>query len=232
MSCSMVAGILPSGGRIDRTMSINLETVLASMAASGVSVAVLLRLFWDTLSERMLAGLKAKHAKELESLKQQHAQLLAGYQHELDKTILVTKVHFETEFAALKESFEKLAQVRLRMASIRPFMGLTFKGETHEDKLKALFERLGALSEAYNGLIFTTENLSPFFPREIYHYIDECRQAAQKEILDVQTGGDDTFSSDWYAEGEKNRTRFMQAYATVSGLIRDHIAKLAIARAS
>jgi hypothetical protein len=211
-------------------MTINWETVLASIAASGISVGALLRLFWGALSERMLAGLKAKHEKELEALKQEHAHLLARYQHELDKTILVTKVHFETEFSALKEAFQKLAEVRLTFAGIRPFMSVARAGETREDKLKALSERLDKLISAYNGLIATTENLRPFYPKEVYEYIEECSRATWMEITDVQTSGDDVFKSEWYAQGRKNNQQFMRAYTTVAGLIRDHIATLVVAR--
>jgi hypothetical protein len=212
--------------------TVNWDTVLARITASGLSVGVLLRLFWGTLSEHMLAGLKAKHEKELEALKQEHAQLLARYQHEFDKTILVTKVHFETEFNALKESFQKLAATRLELAGIRPIISVGNADETRDDRLKALSARLTKLVSAYNELVFTTENLSPFYPREIYDQIDECQRAAWTEITDLQTAGDETFSRDWFKQGETNITRFMKAYHAVSVLIRDHIAKLAIARPS
>lgn len=213
-------------------MNINWGTVIASMTASGVSVGVLLRLFWSTLSDQMLARMKAKHEKELEGLKQEHAQLLARYQHDLDKTILVTKVHFETEFGALKEVFQKLAETRLALAGIRPFMEIGHPDETRDYKLKALSTRLEKLVAAYNELISTTENLRPFYPQEIYDQIDECQRAAWTEITDVRTAGDSTFTHEWYQQGETNRTRFMTAYHTISLLIRDHVAKLAIARVS
>jgi len=213
-------------------MNIEWGTVVASVAASGLSVAGLLRLFWGTLSDQMLARMKAKHEKELEGLKQEHARLLARYQHELDKTILVTRVHFETEFNALKEVFQKLAETRLVLAGIRPFIGIAFADETRDDKLKALSVRLEKLVGAYNELISTTENLRPFYPQDIYDQIDECQRAVWMEITDIQTAGDSTFSQDWFRQGETNRTRFMKAYHTTSLLIRDHIAKLAIARAS
>lgn len=213
-------------------MNINWGTVIASVGASGASVAVWLRLFWGTLSDQMLARMKAKHEKELEGLKQEHAQLLARYQHELDKTILVTKVHFETEFGALKEVFQKLAETRLALAGIRPFMEVAPADESRDDKRKALSSRLEKLVGVYNELISTTENLRPFYPQEIYDQIDECQRAAWMEITDVRTGGDSTFSHEWYQQGETNRTRFMKAYHTISLLIRHHIAKLAIARAS
>jgi len=193
-------------------------------------IGALLKVFWQNLTDRMLATLKARNDQELEKLKLSHAQNLAFYQHEFDKTILVTKVHFETEFSALKEAFQKLAEVRLTLAGIRPFMSVASATETQEGKLKGLSIRLEKLSAAYNELIATTENLRPFYPKEIYEYIDECMRAAWMEITDVQTSGDDVFKSDWYAQGRRNNERFMKAYNTVAGLIRDHIATLAIAR--
>lgn len=211
-------------------MAINWGTVVASIVVNAALFGVLLKLFWQTLTDRMLAKLKARNDQELEKLKLTHAQSLAFHQHEFDKTILVTKVHFETEFSALKEAFQKLAEVRLTMASIRPFMSVAPAGETREDKLKGLFERLEKLISAYNGLIATTENLRPFYPKDIYEYIDECSSAVWMEITDVQTSGDEVFKSEWYAAGRQNNERYMKAYNTVAGLIRDHIATLAVAR--
>jgi hypothetical protein len=182
------------------------------------------------LTDRMLARFTAKSEKELEQLKLAHAQSLASYQHEFDKTILVTKVHFETEFAALKEGFQKLAEVRLRMASVRPSFEVRDAGETQDYRHKALFERTRMLTAAYNDLIATTENLYPFYPKDIYYSIDECRQAVHAEIIDIQISGDETFKTSWYTRGAQNNERFMKAYNTVADLIRDHIASLAIAR--
>jgi hypothetical protein len=213
-----------------KQMNVNWGTIVTSLAAETALFLLLLRLFWQTFSDRMLAKLKAANETELESVKRAHAQLLAAYQHELDKTILVTRVHFETEFAAIKEVFQKLAKVRLELAGIRPSFGIASPNETPNDKLKALSGRLEKLTAAYNDLVTTTENLSPFYPREIYLQIDECRQAVWMEITDVQTAGDDTFTHGWFQQGENNRNRFMKAYNTVSLLIREHIAKLAIAR--
>lgn len=207
-------------------MDINWGTVITSLVAN----AALLGTFWKTLSDRLLANLTAKNDQELERFKLAHAQALAGYQHQLDKTILVTRVHFETEFSALKESFQKLAQVRLTMAGVRPIQGFTQDGETKENKLTDLFERLAQLKNAYNELVATTENLKPFYPAEIYAYFEECRRLAYMEITEVMTSKDAVFTSGWFAEGSRNMERFLAAYHASSDLVRDHIAKLAIAR--
>lgn len=211
-------------------MDINWGFVGANLAANAVLLGVLLKLFWKTLTDRLLANLTAKNDQELEKFKLAHAQALAGYQNELDKTILVTKVHFETEFSALKESFQKLAEVRLTMAGIRPHLSLVHQEETKESKLTDLWERLTKLKDAYNELVATTENLSPFYPQQIYDCFNECRCVAHMEITQVMTSGDAVFTSDWYAEGSRNIEKFLGAYNKVSSLVRDHIAKLAIAR--
>ena len=213
-----------------RNMNINWGTIVTGLIANAALFFVLLGSLWKTLNERMLANLTAKNERELEKFKLAHAQALAGYQNELDRTILVTKVHFETEFSALKESFQKLAEVRLTMAGVRPFMGMTFEGETKENKLKDLFERLERLKNAYNELVATTENLSPFYPKDIYGHFDECRSVAHIEITQVMTSGNAVFTSDWYAEGTRNMDKFLRAYNTASSLVREHISKLAIAR--
>ena len=111
-------------------MAVNWGTVVASVVANVALIGGLLKIFWQNLTDRMLTTLKARNDQELEKLKLTHAQSLAFYQHEFDKTILVTKVHFETEFSALKEAFQKLAEVRLMLAGIRPFMSVAPSGET------------------------------------------------------------------------------------------------------
>jgi hypothetical protein len=226
----LLPSLRPKTGATILGMAVNWGTVVASVVANVALIGGLLKIFWQNLTDRMLTTLKARNDQELEKLKLTHAQSLAFYQHEFDKTILVTKVHFETEFSALKEAFQKLAEVRLMLAGIRPFMSVAPSGETKDDRLKGLFERLQKLSAAYNDLIATTENLRPFYPKEIYEYIEECTRAAWMEITDVQTSGDDVFKSDWYAAGRRNNERFMKAYNTVAGLIRDHIATLVVVR--
>jgi hypothetical protein len=204
-------------------MDINWSTV---WSAVGISLAaniglsrVLLELSWKTMSDRMLANLTARNQ-----------QTLAGYQHELDKMIMVTKVHFETEFSALKTVFEKLSEVRLTMGTLRPTMGFTYEGETKFDKLKDLSERLKRFNVAYNALLETTENLRPFYPKDIYGSLEECRRTVYLELTQVMTSGDETFKSSWFQDGRKNMDEFLAAYNKVTDLIREHISRLAVAR--
>jgi hypothetical protein len=230
----------PSFGYNQAPMAIDWKTFGLGFVANAGLLLVLLKLFSKSLSDR-IANLNAKHGKDLEQLRAKYAESLAGYEHELDKskrrlqaeidtTILVTRVHFETEFEALKEVFSQLAEVRLLMPGIRPFLGMTRPGETDEDKRNALLQRVTEFGLAYNKLISVAENLSPFYPQNIYQHIEDCRQAANAEILEVMTSADWLFTSGWYKQGQENLDRFLSAYSKASILIREHISKLAIAR--
>jgi len=200
-------------------MGINWSTVGVSLVVNVGLLTLLLKLSWKTMSDRMLANLTARNQ-----------QTLAGYQHELDKMIMVTKVHFETEFSALKVVFEKLSEVRLTMGTLRPTIGFTHKGETQDNKLKDLSERFKRFNTAYNALLETTENLRPFYPKDIYAYSEECRRTAYLELTQVMTAGDETFKSSWFQEGRHNMDEFLAAYNKVTDLIREHISRLAVAR--
>jgi hypothetical protein len=98
--------------------------------------------------------------------------------------------------------------------------------------LRELVERCRKLEDAHNRLAITSENLSPFYPREIYIQIEECGHAVRKELSHIVLAGADALSGDAYSNGEKHLAEFLAAYAKVSELIRERIARLAIIRTS
>ncbi len=57
-------------------MVINWGTVAAGLVANVALIGGLLRIFWQDLTDRMLATLKARNDQELEKLKLTHAQSL------------------------------------------------------------------------------------------------------------------------------------------------------------
>lgn len=213
-------------------------TAVVSAVISTPVVAGLLA--W--LGKKWLADNLAKHNRDLEKLRAQYARELEADKNrfeksheflraELEKTVFVSRVHFETEFEALKHVFQELANVRLRISGLRPFFDIHAANETNEDKMKRLEEALNDTRDAYNQLIETSENLSPFYPSEIYDQINECQRAAMSEINDIRlTTSVEGFTPIWYHRAEKNLTEFLKAYRAVSDLIRDRISKLAVVR--
>ena len=108
-------------------MAVDWMTVVVSAAINTPAVCALL----GFLGKRMLQRQKEQHSKELEHLKAGYLTDLERYKNELDgsmrmlqagidKTILVTKVHFQTEFEALKQIFEKLADLKFQICGLHP----------------------------------------------------------------------------------------------------------------
>jgi len=198
--------------------------------ALGGSLAVVALWKWlgDVVLGKIIEREKAKYTKEIEELKAKYAQELETYRARLDRSVFVTRAHFEVELDAYKQLFEGLGEVRLAIAGTRPSMGLYREGETREDKMKSLGKRLEVLVEAHDKTVKAIEYLSPFYPSDIYTKLDECLTAARGEILDIQTGGNETFTLGWFQEGQKRLDRFYPAYHAVTDAIRNRISTLAI----
>jgi len=169
---------------------------------------------------------KAQYNKELEEFKNGLLEQQKRIQAKIDSSVFVTRAHFETEFAAMRELFSYLADVRLTMNTLRPTYG--FSTGTKEEQLKLLSERYQIFSEAYNKLLKHQESLSPFYSTELYRASEKCVQAANLELVQVFTGNPLAFSQDWYKEGRENQKAFMQGYTETSVIIRDRLSKLAV----
>ena len=211
-----------------------LSTLLSAGAATGIAQWLGSR--WlkkvEAKYNRELEGLKAKYAAELESYKNELERSKQLLQAEIDKTFLVTKVHFETEFDALKKVFALLADVRLQMPNLRPALRIVPAAETKEDRYRELSEACQKLQDAHNQLVMTSENLNPFYPHEIYLQIGECERCVRSELSDIALSGVDAMSGSSYLKGEKHFAEFLAGYEKVSELIRGRIARLAIIRSS
>ena len=218
-------------------MTVDWVTVVVSVAINTPAVGGLFQWLGKSyLQKKMnehrteLEGLKTDYAKQLESYKNQLNESKMLLQAEISKTILVTRVHFETEFEALKAVFAKLAEVKLQMAGIRGQLDAGAADESLEGRAKRLQEQINAFQKAYNGLLETTEHLSAFYPREIHQELQGCLTTVKGEIEDLRRLGPDTFSLDWYERGRTNLNEFLARFGEVSTLIRERISKLAIVR--
>lgn len=205
---------------------------LRTLLSAGVATLIL-----GWVGKRWLAGVEHKYARRLEDLKAkyeaelQHSKQLL--QAEIDKTFLVTKVHFETEFQALKQVFAVLAEVRLQLPNLRPQMRIERSDETRENRIEDLHKTHGVLSDLDDRLVSVSENQKPFYPSEIYAQVGECRQILRSELNDVVLATDDEqFKHEWYRKGVENQKLFLISYSKVSELIRNRISRLAIVRSN
>jgi hypothetical protein len=203
--------------------------ILGGIFSSAVVIPIGARYLGDFFLGHVLAKQKAKYDKELERLRAHYAQELERFRAGLERSVLVTRAQFETEFDAYKQVFEALGPVRLTMGGTRPMLSVSHEGETLDDRRRALAGRLRDLIDAQNKAVTVVENLLPFFPADIYRCIvDECLRASAHEILDIQTAGEETFTLTWHEEGARRWDEFLPAYNKVADMIRARISMLAI----
>jgi len=199
-------------------------------AVTGTGVVMGMgRWFGDVWLGRMLAKQTAEYSKQLEGEKAKYARELERLRAKIDKSIQVTRAQFDTEFSSFKQAFEAVAGVRIAMGSVRPQFSVEPENETREARLRRLSIRLKALVDAHDKAVEIVENLSPFYPENIYSLLmGGCLNAARLEIADIRTGGDATFSFAWFQEGARRMDSFISSYDAAARAIRDRISTLSI----
>ena len=185
----------------------NFLFIVQVVIPSGV-VGAIVSALWNHFSARSLQSSDAALKAELAALQNQfeHSQQLG--QAAIDRSVFVTRAHFETEFEAMKQVFGALSEVHLAMNGLRPMMSVEPTDEPFEDKMSRLLERLQKVQSAYNKLLLESEARLPFYTVELYAAVEGCMRVASLEINSIRTGGHNSFSVDWYSHGEQNRGKF------------------------
>ncbi len=204
------------------------STAIESLVVGGLGGWGTVQVLSRYLGDRWLEGLKAKYSKDLEEFKATLERRQKKVQAEIDRSVFVTRAHFETEFQSMKDLFKILSEVFLKINGLRPVITFSSCEETETEKRERLAKRLQALTKSCDELTTTSTTLRPFYPSSLYAVVEECRRAAFYEITDVQTGGNTTFSFEWYQDGTKNQSSYSTAYNEAARLIRERIEALAI----
>ena len=139
--------------------------VLTSLGGGAVIVLALSSWLGKVWANRILEGERAKYAAEMERLRSSLERTNRLLQGEIEKTIFVSKTHFETEFRALEQIWRYISTVRARMAPLRPQFDIVDVRQTQEERLQERFE---PFVTAVKELIAATDEQSPFYPKEIY----------------------------------------------------------------
>ncbi len=200
------------------------KPLLIGMLGGGAAFLGLFRFGGQLWLERV----KNKYSKELEGIKDQAVQEQKRLQAKIDTAVLVTRSQFETEFNATKQVFEDLAEARLTLFNVRPKMSIQPREATKEHRLAQLKVDMEPFTEAYNKLLKHSETLRPFYPERLYDAVGKCLGACVMEIIEVQTGNELTFTSEWRKQGEKNQQEFMIGFNEAIKIIRDRLEHLAV----
>src|SRR5216683_7228654 len=141
------------------------STVVLSLGGGGMIVFLLSGWLGRVWANRLMEEDRAKHARALEALKTEFEAVNKKVQAELDKTVFVHRVQFETEFKALSEIWASVVDVRGTMIGLRPVFDVVSKDD---DELKRLKERFAPFVKALSELKHVTYVNSPFYPIEIH----------------------------------------------------------------
>ena len=152
-----------------------------------------------------LAKINANHAKKLEALKTS-----------LERSTFVTRAHFETEFAAMKEVSQCLAQVKILYRRLNP---IEAGKELMGDALETCVNELG---EANGKLLTKLEEYGVFLTPEIYDEFERCYNGASAEFDRLKE------ALDYPQDKTINAKHFWTSYSKVCQLIRERISSLAV----
>ena len=202
-------------------------STLTGILSGGVAGAVISAI-WNHLSKLSLQRNEANFTAKLATLEHAFQRSQSQAQAEIDRSVFVTRAHFETEFEAMKDIFSCLSEVRLAINGIRPMFSLEPAGESEDEKFKRFSERLKTLMMATDKLLATSEAKAPFYTEELYDSTSDCWRAAVTEINCIRGAGKDALSMDGYVQAEKNRSKFSEGYSNSVRIIRKRISRLVI----
>jgi hypothetical protein len=214
----MVAAMTPS--EIWQTAG----AVLASLGGGATIVLAMSTWLGKVWANRILAKDRARYSKEIEGLKADLDRTARLFQGEIDKTLFVTKTHFETEFRSLRRIWKHVATVRSRMNRLREVP----TANTLEEQVQLHIESFAVFMDEVNGLRMAIDDNSPFYSQELYMALDELLRLAQTERDDVRFYLVDRFEISWIQRGQKNFSSYLECAERVSALIRERLAKLSV----
>jgi hypothetical protein len=205
--------------------------IFGGVGGSFITAYGLSRWLGDVWRAKILEKVQQANRKELETLRSEMQASIEKANRVLDagisKAIMVTRTHFETEFAAYKEIFAALSDLKNCIHATRPIFIIAGEEEQVKDT-KNLVERLNRLIAANNKAVVVSENLKPFYPDEIFQAVQKCFNSSKLEALQVKTGSGETFSEEWFDQGRLCQEEFMQDYIVVSELIRERLDSLGV----
>ena len=200
--------------------------VILSLGGGGAIVVALSSWLGKVWASRILEEDRAKFARELERLKTDLDRTTRLLQGEIEKTLFVTKTHFETEFQILREIWQEVSVVRASMSALRPKFDIVDIRQTPEERLTECF---AAYVPAVLKLIQTVDRNSPFYPQEIYETLDQLVRVALRERDDIAVfSSDDTLSIAGRNRGKENFDQYLAFAEKLSTQVRDRLAKLSV----
>lgn len=184
------------------------------------------------VSQWLLQRDRSAHDRDIQRLRTELEADIRKLQNELDRTIVVHRVHFETEFAALRDIWARVAAVRSSMASVRPMMSIVPRDETPEARDAREFVDFRTFTEDLDSLVRAVDSQSPFISIEVFRALEAVIATARGEAIEVRVERGDRDRNpmrDWYGRGREHYLQLQTDAMVVSDLIRARLEKLRVA---
>lgn len=204
---------------------------LLSVGGGGMVVMAMAHWLGKMWANRLMQEDIAKHAKDLEALKFRWEGMNKRVQAELDKTVYVHRVQFETEFKALSDIWGRVSNVRAALAELRPQLEIIPPEQDSKlarmDKLEGKFKKFAMAS---GELRQAAHNQSPFYTREIYDEITRMIDTLSDEEAQLKLSDDPPLTDAWHRRGAQNWTIILNTADRISEMIRERIKSLSLYR--
>lgn len=202
-------------------------SVLLSLGGGGVIVVLMSGWLGRVWANRLMHHDLAKHNTELEELKSKFEAANQRIQTELDKTLVVHRVQFETEFKALSDIWARVSAVRGTLATPCP----RFESEGKAERLHLLIELAIPFSAATVALRRAVHDQAPFYSKAIYEKLNEFIGLAGEAENDLRLSKDnDVALSLWFDINPKRFEKVAPLADQISDLIRQRIESLSLYR--
>jgi len=168
------------------------------------------------LGDLWLEKQKSRYSKELEEFRNNVHKEQARLQAEIDRSIFVTRSQFETEFQAMKEVSQCLAEIKIVYMLLNP---IDLSVRTTEPGRAQYVARLAAANDEFLAKL---QEWAVFLEPELYDEFERCHIGADEELKRVRAN---RASDD---DKARNAEYFWRAYRNACQRVRDRIKHLAI----
>ena len=195
--------------------------------AGGVAVllaglSALLSKIWSERIARREGEHRDRRIAELKAqLDGQAAEMRAKLDVSVQRTVHVSKLQFEHEYAIYKAAWERLFSLRQATLSLRPTMDHVDPNETREQRIQ---KRMAAFTEPYNSFLDVVEKNKPFYPPAIYEALSAVREKCHHELIDYEYH--ERPRSEYYKEARKNHENIIQLIEITCEAIRSRVTEV------
>jgi hypothetical protein len=200
--------------------------VIGSLGGGAVLVTGLSGWLGRVWADRLMQDNIAKHNRELEEIKSKFEAVNQRLQAELDKTLHVHHLHFETEFKALTDIWAKLSGLRTALAASTP---TNIVETTKDQRLELLSPLVSAISDANYTFKRAVDEQSPFYSGKIFQKLQELLLMVAPEVSQLEkdfSQKEDAAVYNWFVFGPTLLEKVCEFADQISALIRARLERL------